>query len=233
MQKKKFHCQSEVATTVVKPRDKREDSVYFDWGSDRDQIEEQLNATSKEHFDTSAEIPEQALEEGANLTEEEVHHGGKKFLHPIVFHSADFSGRLRGRGRGKGVLGKRASGRFFSWTVPGRWLVLWPRGQRRWWPTACCGPGNYSCCLKILKVCETSKIFPLRGGVLRAPPVTITSSRDDESQAQWKEMYVLMKIEDSLRGRRKNVKRLVGKEATLRLLRVEGSARDNSVVWRG
>ena len=69
VQKKKFHCQSEVATTGVKPRDKCEDSVYFNWGSKRDQIEEQLDATPKEHFDTSAEIPEQAPEEGANPTE--------------------------------------------------------------------------------------------------------------------------------------------------------------------
>ena len=68
--------------------------------------------------------------------------------------------------------------------------------------------------------------------MLRAPPVTITSSRDDESQAQWKEMYSLMKIEDSLRGRRKNVRRLVRKEATLRLCRVAGTASDLSVVWR-
>ena len=60
VQKKEFDCQSEVATTGVKPRDKREGSVYFNLGSDRDQIEEQLNATPKEHFDTSAEIPEKA-----------------------------------------------------------------------------------------------------------------------------------------------------------------------------
>ena len=36
VQKKKFHCQSEGATTGVKPRYEREVSVYFDWGSDRD-----------------------------------------------------------------------------------------------------------------------------------------------------------------------------------------------------
>ena len=120
VQKKKFDCQSEVAITGVKPRDVHEDSVYFDWGSGRDQIEEQLNAAPKEHSDTSAEIPEQAPEEGANPAEEEVHHGHKKFLHPIVFHPANSSGCGRGRGRGRGVLGKGTSGRFLSRTVPGR-----------------------------------------------------------------------------------------------------------------
>ena len=196
VQKKKFHCQSEGVTTGVKPRDTREGFVYSIWGSDHDQIEEQLNATPKEHFDTSAEIPEQAPEEGANPTEEKVHQGRKKLTHPMVFHPADFSGSRRGRGRGKGVLGKSASGRFLSRTVTGRLPVSWPRGQRRWWPPACCGPGSHSCCLKILKAWETSKIFPLRGGVLRAPPVTITSSREDEGQAQ-------QRNKDFLRRRRK------------------------------
>ena len=126
MQKKEFDCQSEVATTGVKPMGKREGSVYFNWGSDRDQIEEQLNAPPKEHFDTSAEIPQKAPEECATLAgEDEVHHGSKKFLHPIVFHFADSSGRGRGRGRGKGVLVERAAGRFLSRTVLGRWPVLW------------------------------------------------------------------------------------------------------------
>ena len=66
--------------------------------------------------------------------------------------------------------------------------------------------------------------------LLRAPSATITSSRDDVSQAQWKEMYALMRNEDSLRGRRKNVKRLVRKGLT-RLCRVAGTARDNGVIW--
>ena len=65
VQKKEFDRKSEVATTGVKPMDKREGSEYFNWGSDLDQIEEQLNATPKEHFDTSAEIPEKTPEEGA------------------------------------------------------------------------------------------------------------------------------------------------------------------------
>ena len=210
VQKKEFNYQSEVATTVVKSRNKREGSVYFDWGSDRDQIEEQLNATPKEHFDTSAEIPEQAPEEGANPAEEELLHGCKKFLHPIVFLSADSSGRGRGRDREKGECGKRASGRFLSRTVLGRWPVLWQRGQTRLWPTACCGPGSHSCCLKILQVCETFKIFPLRGGVLRAPAASVTSAGEDESYAQ-------KKNKDSLRRKRKKMKRLIRKKATLRL----------------
>ena len=61
---------------------------------------------------------------------------------------------------------------------------------------------------------------------MRAPPATITSSRDEVNQAQWKEMYALMRNEDSLRGRIKNVKRLV------RLESVADYSSDISVVWR-
>ena len=175
VQKREFDRQSEVVITGVKPMDKREGAGYFNLGSDRDQIEEQLNATPTEQLDTSSEIPEKALEEGATSAEEEVHHGCKKVLLPIDFQSANLSGRGsghgrgRGRGRGKGVLVERASGRFFSRTVLERWPVLWLVGQTRLWPTDCRKPGNYSYCLKILQVCGTYKIFPLKGGVLRAP----------------------------------------------------------------
>ena len=89
-------------------------------------------------------------------------------------------------------------------------------GQTRLWPTVCREPGNYSCCLKILQVCETYKIFPLRWGVMRAPPARVASAGEGENQAQWKKIYVLKKkIEDSLR-RRKKMKRLVRKKTTLR-----------------
>ena len=195
-----------MATTGVKPMDKREGSVYFNWGFDQDQIEEQLNAILKEHFDTSAEIPEKAPAEEA-----EVHQERKKVLFLIDLQAANFSGCWRGCGRGRGALGERAAGRFLSRTVLGRWPVLWLIGQTRLWPTACREPGNSSCCLKILQVCETYNIFPLRGGVLRAPSAGVTLAREGESQAQWK------KIEDSLRKKRKKRKRLVGRRAALRL----------------
>lgn len=55
--KREYDRQSGMATTGVKPMDKREGSGSFNWGSDRDQIEEQLNATPNE-LDTSAETPE-------------------------------------------------------------------------------------------------------------------------------------------------------------------------------
>lgn len=55
--KREFDRQSGMATTGVKPMDKREGSGSFNWGSDRDQIEEQLNATPND-LDTSAETPE-------------------------------------------------------------------------------------------------------------------------------------------------------------------------------
>ena len=38
--------------------------------------------------------------------------------------------------------------------------------------------------------------------MLRAPPVAIISFRDSVSQAPWKEVGVLMRNEDSLRGRK-------------------------------
>ena len=38
--------------------------------------------------------------------------------------------------------------------------------------------------------------------LLRAPPIIITSSRAGASQAPWNEMGVLMRNEDSLRGRK-------------------------------
>ena len=115
---------------MVKHRDKREGSVHFDWDSDRDQIEEQLNATLKEHFDTSAEIPEQAPEEGANPSEEEeVRPGCKKVPFPLDFQSVNSSGRGRGHGRGRDVLGKGASGRFLSRTVLGNGLFRGREGR--------------------------------------------------------------------------------------------------------
>ena len=58
--------------------------------------------------------------------------------------------------------------------------------------------------LLLLKNFESLKDFqnfPLRVGVLRAPPVTITSSRIGVSQTPWNEMGVLMRNEDSLRER--------------------------------
>lgn len=58
--KREYDRQSGMATTGVKPMDKREGSGSFNWGSDRDQIEEQLNATPNE-LDTSAETPEKVL----------------------------------------------------------------------------------------------------------------------------------------------------------------------------
>ncbi|ORD93095.1 hypothetical protein ECANGB1_1293, partial [Enterospora canceri] len=136
-QKKKFHCQSEGVITGVKPRDKREGSVYSIWSFNRDQIEEPLNAPPTKHFDTSAEIQEQAPEAGVNAAEAEVHPGCTKGLLPRDFQSENSYGRGRGHGRGKGVLGKSARGRFLSWTVPGNRPVSWSRGPRRWWPTAC------------------------------------------------------------------------------------------------
>ncbi|ORD93075.1 hypothetical protein ECANGB1_1376, partial [Enterospora canceri] len=113
---KKFHCQSEGVITGVKPRDKRESSVYSVWSSNRDQIEEPLNVPPTKHFDTSAEIPEQAPEAGVNAAEAEVHPGCTKVLLPRDFQSENSYGRGRGHGRGKGVLGKSARGRFLSWT---------------------------------------------------------------------------------------------------------------------
>ena len=114
-------------------------------------MEEQLNATPTEQLDTSSETPEKVPEEGVTpAEEEEVHHGSKKFLHPIVFHFADASGRGRGRGRGKGVLVESASGKFLSQTVPGRWPVLWLIGQTRLWPIVCREPVTDSGSLKIL-----------------------------------------------------------------------------------
>ncbi|XP_050735870.1 plasminogen activator inhibitor 1 RNA-binding protein-like isoform X1 [Eriocheir sinensis] len=68
--KREYDRQSGMATTGVKPMDKREGSGSFNWGSDRDQIEEQLNATPNE-LDTSAETPEKAPEEGAAPAEGE------------------------------------------------------------------------------------------------------------------------------------------------------------------
>lgn len=52
--KREFDRQSGMATTGVKSVDKREGSGSFNWGSDKDQIEEQLNASATE-LDTSAE----------------------------------------------------------------------------------------------------------------------------------------------------------------------------------
>ncbi|MPC08822.1 Plasminogen activator inhibitor 1 RNA-binding protein [Portunus trituberculatus] len=61
--KREFDRQSGMATTGVKPMDKREGSGSFNWGSDRDQIEEQLNATpNANELDTSTETPEKVRE---------------------------------------------------------------------------------------------------------------------------------------------------------------------------
>ena len=81
------------------------------------------------HFDTSAEIPEQAPEAGANAAN--VHPGCKKVLLPRDFQSVNSSGCGRGHGCGKGVLDKNARGRFLSWTVPRNRPVSWSRGPRR------------------------------------------------------------------------------------------------------
>lgn len=53
--KREFDRQSGMATTGVKSVDKREGSGSYNWGSDKDQIEEQLNATPASDLDTSVE----------------------------------------------------------------------------------------------------------------------------------------------------------------------------------
>nr|XP_053656877.1 plasminogen activator inhibitor 1 RNA-binding protein-like [Cherax quadricarinatus] len=72
--KREFDRQSGMATTGVKSVDKREGSGSYNWGSDKDQIEEQLNATpNASDLDTSAENVEKAPEEvGAAAENEEV-----------------------------------------------------------------------------------------------------------------------------------------------------------------
>ncbi|XP_045585039.1 SERPINE1 mRNA-binding protein 1 isoform X2 [Procambarus clarkii] len=70
--KREFDRQSGMATTGVKSVDKREGSGSYNWGSDKDQIEEQLNATpTASDLDTSAENVEKAPEDVATATENE------------------------------------------------------------------------------------------------------------------------------------------------------------------
>lgn len=57
--KREFDRQSGMATTGVKSVDKRDGSGSYNWGSDRDQIEEQLNqAPPAPELDTSTENTE-------------------------------------------------------------------------------------------------------------------------------------------------------------------------------
>ncbi|XP_068220585.1 SERPINE1 mRNA-binding protein 1 [Palaemon carinicauda] len=70
--KREYDRQSGMATTGVKSVDKREGSGSFNWGSDKDQIDEQLNAapaTNSDH-DTSAENVEKPPEEPGTVEEE-------------------------------------------------------------------------------------------------------------------------------------------------------------------
>ena len=54
--------------------------------------------------------------------------------------------------------------------------------------------------------------------MLRAPTARVVSAGEGESQAQWKNIYVLrQKNGDSLRRRMKKMKRLIMKKATTRL----------------
>jgi len=69
--KREFDRQSGMATTGVKSVDKREGSGSYNWGSDKDQIEEQLNApaTNSDH-DSSTENVEKPAEETTAATTE-------------------------------------------------------------------------------------------------------------------------------------------------------------------
>ncbi|KAK3882722.1 hypothetical protein Pcinc_012928 [Petrolisthes cinctipes] len=69
--KREFDRQSGMATTGVKPVDKRDGSGSYNWGSDRDQIEEQLNQAPTTELDTSTENAEKAPEEANASTEPE------------------------------------------------------------------------------------------------------------------------------------------------------------------
>lgn len=53
--KREFDRQSGMATTGVKSVDKRDGSGSYNWGSDRDQIEEQLKQAPAPELDTSTE----------------------------------------------------------------------------------------------------------------------------------------------------------------------------------
>ncbi|XP_071548105.1 uncharacterized protein [Panulirus ornatus] len=69
--KREFDRQSGMTTTGVKSVDKREGSGSYNWGSDKDQIEEQLNAAPASDLDTSVENVEKAPEDVAATTESE------------------------------------------------------------------------------------------------------------------------------------------------------------------
>lgn len=63
--KREFDRQSGMMTTGVKSVDKRDGSGSYNWGSDKDQIEEQLNATpaGNSDHDSSTENVEKVFEE--------------------------------------------------------------------------------------------------------------------------------------------------------------------------
>ncbi|KAK7066600.1 Plasminogen activator inhibitor 1 RNA-binding protein [Halocaridina rubra] len=71
--KREYDRQSGMATTGVKSIDKRDGSGSFNWGSDKDQIDEQLNSApaANSDLDTSAENVEKPAEETVATTEEE------------------------------------------------------------------------------------------------------------------------------------------------------------------
>ncbi|XP_037779571.1 plasminogen activator inhibitor 1 RNA-binding protein-like [Penaeus monodon] len=72
--KREFDRQSGMMTTGVKSVDKREGSGSYNWGSDKDQIEEQLNATpagNSDHDSSTENVEKPADDNGANAEGEE------------------------------------------------------------------------------------------------------------------------------------------------------------------
>lgn len=56
--KREFDRQSGMVTSGVKPVDKRDGGGSYNWGSNKDQIEEQLQAETTTDLDTSGESPD-------------------------------------------------------------------------------------------------------------------------------------------------------------------------------
>lgn len=69
--KREFDRQSGMVTSGVKPVDKRDGSGSFNWGSDKDQIEEQLQVDQNADLDTSGENPEKAPADDGNTAANE------------------------------------------------------------------------------------------------------------------------------------------------------------------
>ncbi|ROT63165.1 putative plasminogen activator inhibitor 1 RNA-binding protein isoform X1 [Penaeus vannamei] len=72
--KREFDRQSGMMTTGVKSVDKRDGSGSYNWGSDKDQIEEQLNATpagNSDHDSSTENVEKPADDTGANAEGEE------------------------------------------------------------------------------------------------------------------------------------------------------------------